>query len=148
MRRWGTPKLNASPFIFVCLFLFLFLFLFLKEFALVSSNSNACLFLTAKTRLKLKSRYKTHVKNASDYPRTIDDFNDLINPRTLARHFLGPKPSSYILCAIAREEKSKFLVFGHTRFSSFKSIIDILFLAFFRRDDNEIQLGVVRQAEG
>ena len=46
------------------------------------------------------------------YASTIDNFDELINSRMLARHFLGPKPSPYVLCAIAREEKSKCLSFS------------------------------------
>ena len=70
------------------------------------------LFLAAKARPKLKSRYKNHVKSATDYAKTIKDFDELVNPRTLARHFLGPQPSPYVLRIIAREEKSKFLLFS------------------------------------
>ena len=35
----------------------------------------------------------------------IEDFNELIDPRTLARHCLGPEPSFYVLSAVDREEK-------------------------------------------
>ena len=66
-----------------------------------------CHFL-AKARPKLKSRYKDRVKAASDDARTIDNFNDLIDPQTLYRHFLGPEPSPFVLRAIEKEEKSKF----------------------------------------
>ena len=67
----------------------------------------------AKTRPKLESKYKGRVKDASDYTKTIDDFDELINPRTLARYFLGPEPSPYVLRAIANEEKSEFLVLAY-----------------------------------
>lgn len=63
---------------------------------------------SAKARPKLKSRYKDQVKAASDDARTIDNFNDLIDPQTLYRHFLGPEPSPFVLRAIEKEEKSKF----------------------------------------
>lgn len=63
--------------------------------------------LSAKVHPKLKSKYKGRVKDATDYVKTIHDFNELIDPQTLARHFLGPDPSSYVLRVIAREEKSK-----------------------------------------
>ena len=43
--------------------------------------------------------------------KSINDFNDLVDPRTLALYCLGPKPSAYVLCTIEREEKkSKYLV--------------------------------------
>lgn len=62
-------------------------------------------FLSAKVCPKLKSRYKGRAMDASDYTKTIDDFDNLIDPRTLSRHFLGPEPSPYFLQVIAREKK-------------------------------------------
>ena len=60
---------------------------------------------------KLKSRYKQCVEAAIEYVKSIDDFDDLVDPRTLALYCLGPEPSAYILCTIEREEKkSKYLV--------------------------------------
>ena len=56
---------------------------------------------------KLKSRYKRRVEAATKYAKMIDDFNNLVDPRTLARHCLGPDPSPYVLRAIEVEEKSK-----------------------------------------
>ena len=38
----------------------------------------------------LKSRYKRRVQAASAYAKTIDNFDDLIDPPTLYRFFLGP----------------------------------------------------------
>ena len=45
-----------------------------------------------KRRPKLKSRYRQHVKVAIEYEKTIDDFDNLVNPRTIALHCLNPKP--------------------------------------------------------
>lgn len=73
-------------------------------------------FFATNTHPKLKSRYKNHVKSASDYARTMDDFDELIDPGTLAHHFLGPEPSPYVLRAIAKEDKSKFLVLAYPFF--------------------------------
>ena len=53
--------------------------------------------------------FEERVRATIEYASTIDDFDDLVNPQTLARHCLGPKPSHYILRAICREEKSEFL---------------------------------------
>ena len=40
--------------------------------------------------------------------RMIEDFDELVDPRTLAHHCLGPKPSPYMFHTIDREEtKSK-----------------------------------------
>ena len=41
------------------------------------------------------------------YAKTIDDFDDLVDPRTLAHHCLGPEPSTFVLRAIAIEEKNE-----------------------------------------
>ena len=56
-----------------------------------------CACLSVIVRPKLKSRYKGRVKVAFDYAKTIDDFNNLIDPRTMYHHFLGVKPSPYFL---------------------------------------------------
>ena len=45
---------------------------------------------------------------ATKYVKTIDDFYDLVNPRTLAHHFLGSEPLPFNLRAIKIKEKSKF----------------------------------------
>ena len=37
--------------------------------------------------------------------RTIEDFDELVDPRTLAHHCLEPKPSPYMLRVIDREER-------------------------------------------
>ena len=73
---------------------------------------------------KLKSRYKDHIQEAIEYVKMIDDFNNLVDPRTLACHFLGLEPSPFILCAIKIEEKSEL---GLIEFSS----IFFLLLFFF-----------------
>lgn len=46
----------------------------------------------------------------------MDDFDELIDPGTLAHNFLGPEPSPYVLRAIAKEDKSKFLVLAYPFF--------------------------------
>ena len=64
-----------------------------------------------KRRPKLKSRYRKRVEAAIEYAKTIDDFDDLVDPRTLALHYLGPEPFSYVLRTIEIEEKkSKYLL--------------------------------------
>lgn len=79
------------------------------------------LHLPAKTCPKLKSRYKSCVKSTIEYAGTIDDFDELIDPRTLAHHFLGPKSSPYLLCTIAREKKCKY--------SSFSALVFLLLVS-------------------
>ena len=51
---------------------------------------------------------------ATKYAKKIDDFDDLVNPRTLARHFLGRSllPSS---CMLSRLKKKVSLVLSFLR---------------------------------
>ena len=58
-----------------------------------------------KERPDLESKFDERVQAAIRYTRTIEDFNELIDPRTLARHCLGPEPSLYVLSTFDREEK-------------------------------------------
>ena len=37
------------------------------------------------------------MEKAIEYTRTIEDFDDLVDPRNLAFYCLGPEPSSYVL---------------------------------------------------
>ena len=67
------------------------------------------MFCSIKKCLKLKSKYKGRVETVVKYAKTIDDFNDLVDPRTLAHHCLGLEPATFILCAIAIEEKNECL---------------------------------------
>ena len=62
--------------------------------------------------------------------KIIDDFDELINLRTLAHHFLVLEPSPYVLQAIAREEKSKFLVLAYSFLREFSTNI-----LFYKDDD-------------
>ena len=77
------------------------------------ANLSICCVCTVKKHLKLKNRYKRHVEVATEYAKTIDDFDDLVDPRTLVRRYLGPKPSSFVLHAIKIEEKSKCYLVHH-----------------------------------
>ena len=62
-----------------------------------------------KERPKLESQIEERVQEAIKYARMIDDFDELVDPRTLARHCLGPEPSLYILQAINRERRKREL---------------------------------------
>ena len=59
-----------------------------------------CAFVV-KEHLRLKSRYKERVQAAIEYMKMIDDFDDLVDPRTLACHFLGLESS----CALSRSKR-------------------------------------------
>ena len=67
------------------------------------------MFCSIKKCLKLKSKYKGRVETVVKYAKMIDDFNDLVDPRTLAHHYLGLEPATFILRAIAIKEKNECL---------------------------------------
>ena len=54
---------------------------------------------------ELKGKFEERVQEAVRYAGTIEDFDELVDPRTLARHCLGPEPSLYVLRMIDREER-------------------------------------------
>jgi len=58
-----------------------------------------------KRRPKLKSRYVGRVEKAIKQAKTIEDWDDLVDPRTLAFYCLGQEPSAYVLRNIDIEEK-------------------------------------------
>ena len=62
-----------------------------------------------KKHLKLEVKFKGRMQAAIEYMKTIEDFDELVDPRTFARHCLGLEPSHFILQAIRRDEKNKFL---------------------------------------
>ena len=80
-----------------------------------------------KDRPKLEGKFVERVQAALRYARTIDDFGELIDPRTLARHCLGPEPSLYILSTLDREERKRKLFFK-IDLSSFSSFFTYHFL--------------------
>ena len=91
------------------------IFLFFVRLLAWTVRPDLCVFVvvvfylfifTIKDRLELESRFAERVRVAIEYVSTIDD---LVDPKTLARHCLGPEPSHYVLHAICHEEKSKFL---------------------------------------
>ena len=71
-----------------------------------------------KERLELESEFDKRVQATVQYARMIEDFNELIDPCTLARHCLRPEPSLYVLSALDREEKKRKLPWYLGRFSS------------------------------
>ena len=64
-----------------------------------------------KGRPELEAKFVERVQAAIKYARTIEDFGELIDPRTLARHCLGPEPSLYVLSTLDREERKRKLHF-------------------------------------
>ena len=84
---------------------------------------------TVKRWPKLKSRYKERVGKAIEYARTIEDFNDLVDPRTLAFHCLGLEPFAFVLRNIEIEEKKSSLMLLLS--VSFSLFCFFFFLLFF-----------------
>ena len=81
-----------------------------------------------KDRPELEAKFVERVQAAIKYARTIEDFGELIDPRTLARHCLGPEPSLYVLSTLDREEKKRKLYFKINLSSLFFVFIFILFI--------------------
>ena len=103
MCRWETHLLGAfAPHEMLPFPSFFFLLAIIPDLSLL-------LHFVVKERPELKSRFDKRVQAAVEYARTIEDFNELINPRTLARHCLGPEPSYYVLSILDREEKKRKL---------------------------------------
>lgn len=66
---------------------------------------------------------------AIEYAKMIDDFDDLVDLRTMAHHYLSPKPSPFILRAIEIKEKSEFPSFPFYYY---------YYIFWSCRDDNQI----------
>ena len=67
------------------------------------------MFCAVKRRPKLKSKYQGRVEKAIEYAKTVESWDDLVDPWTLAFYYLGPNPSSYMLGLIDIEgKKSKY----------------------------------------
>ena len=90
--------LFASPLSFFVLLLYIYI---------IVANFPVCCVCIVRKRPKLKSRYRSRIKANVEYAKTIDDFGNLVDPQTLARHCFGLKPSAFVLRAIAIEEKNE-----------------------------------------
>ena len=58
-----------------------------------------------KRQPKLKSKYQDHVEKVIEYAKTVESWDDLVDPRTLTFYCLGPDLSPYELCIIELKEK-------------------------------------------
>ena len=90
--------LFASPLSFFVLLLYIYI---------IVANFPVCCVCVVRKRPKLKSRYRSRIKATVEYAKTIDDFGNLVDPQTLARHCFGLEPSAFVLRAIAIEEKNE-----------------------------------------
>ena len=93
MRRLSA---NTSSILLICFFWLTFCYL------LTSLHVILC---TVKRQPKLKSRYRQRVEAAIEDVRTIEDFDDLVDPWTLAFHCLGLELSAFVLRNIKIEPK-------------------------------------------
>ena len=83
-----------------------------------------------KDRPELEAKFVERVQAAIEHARTIEDFGELIDPRTLARHCLGPEPSLYVLSTLDREERKRklhFTPFLRVYLHSFYSSLHLLY---------------------
>ena len=74
------------------------------------------LHFVVKERPEIESGFDERVQATVEYARTIEDFNELIDPRTFACHCLGPETSLYVLNALDQEEKKHKLPWYPGRF--------------------------------
>ena len=57
----------------------------------------------------MKSRYRERVQKAIEYVRTVENWDDLVDPRTLAFYCLSPAPSAFVLRTLSiKGKKSKY----------------------------------------
>ena len=101
---------SGRPLYLVCLpFMRCFSFFNFLFILVITSNLFLVLHFAVKECLELESKFEEWVQATIKYTRTIDDFDELIDPRTLARHCLGPEPSLYVLSMLDREERKREL---------------------------------------
>ena len=60
---------------------------------------------TVKRRPKLKSRYKGRVEKAIEYVQMVENWDDLVDLRTLAFYCLRLEPSAFVLHNLEIEGK-------------------------------------------
>ena len=96
LRRWETPCLGAFAFMFI-------LFMVLSVLIVLLTLRN--FFLVVKEQPELKDKFEEQVLEAVKYTNTIEDFDKLVDPCTLAHHCLGLEPSPYVLHVINWEER-------------------------------------------
>ena len=95
LRWWGTSTLGATVFLPITIFLLPAMFV----------ADSYIFFCAVKRRPKLKSKYTGHVEKAIEYAPTIENWDDLVDPRTLTFYNLRPDPFAYVLRLLSIEEK-------------------------------------------
>ena len=73
-------RLSTSPMSFI--YIYIYIYIYLSFFAHILSLFTLLLVVSCKVkrRPKLKSRYRQRVKAAIEYEKTIDNFDNLVNP--------------------------------------------------------------------
>ena len=94
------PSLGASFYLFVKLAVLTLPF---SDFSLLT-----CFVVS--DRPVLEELYQGRVQAALEFSLTIDDFDDLVDPRHLYECCLGLESSAFVLKKIAHEEKSRFIL--------------------------------------
>ena len=75
----------------------------------ITSDLFLVFYFAVKECPELESKFEEWVQAAIKYSRTIDDFDELIDPRTLVCHCLGPEPSFYVLSTLDQKERKRKL---------------------------------------
>ena len=75
----------------------------------ITSDLFLVFYFAVKECPELESKFEEWVQAAIKYSRTIDDFDELIDPRTLVCHCLGPEPSLYVLSTLDQKERKRKL---------------------------------------
>uniref|UniRef100_A0A7N2RB25 Pentatricopeptide repeat-containing protein n=1 Tax=Quercus lobata TaxID=97700 RepID=A0A7N2RB25_QUELO len=70
----------------------------------------------------LKEHYQGRIKAALEFALTIDNFNEMVNPCRLYECCLGPKPSTYILKEISREENKMAIRYNKDKYARFRNL--------------------------
>ena len=107
-------------------------------------------YVAVKEHLELEGQFVERVQKAVEYVGSIDEFDELVDPRTLARHCLGPEPSLFVLHMIQGEEKSKSFwdESGSSFFPCLLLLLNMSVVFFSCRDDDKIQTRIVCPDEG
>ena len=111
----GRPICLVRLLLMRCLYIYIYIYIIffiifnLLFILVITLDPFLLLYFVAKERLELESKFNERVQATVEYVRTIDDFDELIDPRTLARHCLGLEPSLYVLSILDWEEKKRKL---------------------------------------
>ena len=110
----------------LCIFLFFSFFIRLFAWTVRADVVFFFFFLIVKDCPELESRFAERVCVAIEYASTIDDFDDLVDPKTLAHHCLGPETSimSFVLSVVKKKvsffrmkvDRPSFPFFSHSSF--------------------------------